>query len=155
VILREAIAAAEMLKTDWGVDADLWSCTSFTELAREGHAASRWNMLHPSDPPRVAHVTARLAKTQGPVIAATDYVRAFADQIREFVPRRYVVLGTDGFGRSDTREKLRRFFEVDRHYITVAALKALADEGTVPLDRATEAIAKYGIDSAKAAPWTV
>jgi pyruvate dehydrogenase E1 component len=103
----------------------------------------------------VAHVTARLAKTQGPVIAATDYVRAFADQIREFVPRRYVVLGTDGFGRSDTREKLRRFFEVDRHYITVAALKALADEGTVPLDRATEAIAKYGIDSAKAAPWTV
>ncbi len=155
VILREAMAAAELLKADWGVDADLWGCTSFTELAREGHAASRWNMLHPTDTPRVPHVTARLADTQGPVIAATDYVRAFAGQIREFVPRRYVVLGTDGFGRSDTREKLRRFFEVDRHYITVAALKALADDGTLPAAKAAEAITKYGIDAAKAAPWTV
>ncbi|MEO8566447.1 MAG: pyruvate dehydrogenase (acetyl-transferring), homodimeric type, partial [Betaproteobacteria bacterium] len=155
VILREAIAAAELLKADWGVDADLWGCTSFTELAREGEAAARWNMLHPSDPPRVPHVTARLAETQGPVIAATDYVRAFAGQIREFVPRRYVVLGTDGFGRSDTREKLRRFFEVDRWYITVAALKALADDGTLPVGKAAEAISKYGIDAAKAAPWTV
>ena len=155
VILREAMAAAELLKADWGVDADLWGCTSFTELARDGHAASRWNMLHPTDTPRVPHVAARLADTQGPVIAATDYVRAFAGQIREFVPRRYVVLGTDGFGRSDTREKLRRFFEVDRHYITVAALKALADNGTLPAAKAAEAIAKYGIDAAKAAPWTV
>jgi pyruvate dehydrogenase E1 component len=155
VILREAIAAAELLKADWGVDADLWGCTSFTELAREGEAASRWNMLHPAETPRVPHVTARLAETQGPVIAATDYVRAFAGQIREFVPRRYVVLGTDGFGRSDTREKLRRFFEVDRWYITVAALKALADDGTLPAASAAEAIAKYGIDAAKAPPWTV
>jgi len=155
VILREAIAAAELLKADWGVDADIWGCTSFTELAREGYAAARWNMLHPTDNPRVPHVTARLADTQGPVIAATDYVRAFAGQIREFVPRRYVVLGTDGFGRSDTREKLRRFFEVDRWYITVAALKALADDGTLPATKAAEAIAKYGIDAAKAAPWTV
>ena len=155
VILREAIAAAELLKSDWGVDADIWSCTSFTELAREGEAASRWNMMHPTDPPRVPHVTARLADTQGPVIAATDYVRAFAGQIREFVPRRYVVLGTDGFGRSDTREKLRRFFEVDRWYITVAALKALADDGTLPAAKVAEAISKYGIDAAKAAPWTV
>ncbi|HXU55774.1 MAG TPA: pyruvate dehydrogenase (acetyl-transferring), homodimeric type [Casimicrobiaceae bacterium] len=155
VILREAIAAAELLKADWGVDADLWGCTSFTELAREGEAASRWNMLHPTEPPRVPHVTARLAETQGPVIAATDYVRAFAGQIREFVPRRYVVMGTDGFGRSDTREKLRRFFEVDRWYITVAALKALADDGTLPAGKVAEAIAKYGIDAAKAAPWTV
>ena len=112
-------------------------------------------MLHPTDPPRVPHVTARLAGTQGPVIAATDYVRAFAGQIREFVPRRYVVLGTDGFGRSDTREKLRRFFEVDRWYITVAALKALADEGTLPAAKVAEAIAKYGIDAGKPAPWTV
>ena len=155
VILREAIAAAELLKADWGIDADIWGCTSFTELAREGYAAARWNMLHPTDNPRVPHVTARLADTQGPVIAATDYVRAFAGQIREFVPRRYVVLGTDGFGRSDTREKLRRFFEVDRWYITVAALKALADDGTLPATKAAEAIAKYGIDAAKAAPWTV
>ena len=155
VILREAIAAAELLKDDWGVDADLWGCTSFTELAREGNAASRWNMLHPTEAPRVPHVTARLADTQGPVIAATDYMRAFAGQIREFVPRRYVVLGTDGFGRSDTREKLRRFFEVDRWYIAVAALKALADDGTLPAAKVAEAIAKYGIDAAKAAPWTV
>ncbi len=155
VILREAIEAAELLKADWGVDADVWGCTSFTELAREGEAAARWNMLHPNETPRVPHVTARLAQTQGPVIAATDYVRAFAGQIREFVPRRYVVLGTDGFGRSDTREKLRRFFEVDRWYITVAALKALADDGTLPAAKAAEAIAKYGIDAAKAAPWTV
>ncbi|HEY2864828.1 MAG TPA: pyruvate dehydrogenase (acetyl-transferring), homodimeric type [Casimicrobiaceae bacterium] len=155
VILREAIAAAELLSEDWGVDADLWGCPSFTELARDGHAASRWNMLHPTEKPRVPHVTARLAETLGPVIAATDYVRAFAGQIREFVPRRYVVLGTDGFGRSDTREKLRRFFEVDRHYITVAALKALADEGTLPVAKVAEAIGKYGIDAAKAAPWTV
>jgi pyruvate dehydrogenase E1 component len=155
VILREAIAAAELLKADWGVDADLWGCPSFTELARDGHAASRSNMLHPTDTPRIPHVTARLADAQGPVIAATDYVRAFAEQIREFVPRRYVVLGTDGFGRSDTREKLRRFFEVDRHYITVAALKALADEGTVPAARVAEAIGKYGVDAAKPAPWTV
>jgi pyruvate dehydrogenase E1 component len=155
VILREAVAAAELLKSDWGVDADIWGCTSFTELAREGEAAARWSMLHPTDPPRVPHVTARLAETQGPVISATDYVRAFAGQIREFVPRRYVVLGTDGFGRSDTREKLRRFFEVDRWYITVAALKALADDGTLPAAKVAEAIAKYGIDAGKAAPWTV
>jgi pyruvate dehydrogenase E1 component len=155
VILREAIAAADLLREDWGVEADLWGCPSFTELARDGNAASRWNMLHPTEKPRVPHVTARLAETQGPVIAATDYVRAFAAQIREFVPRRYVVLGTDGFGRSDTREKLRRFFEVDRHYIVVAALKALADEGTLPVAKVAEAIGKYGIDAAKAAPWTV
>jgi pyruvate dehydrogenase E1 component len=155
VILREAIAAAELLKGDWGVDADIWGCTSFTELAREGYAAARWNMLHPTEEARVPHVTARLAETQGPVIAATDYVRAFAGQIREFVPRRYVVLGTDGFGRSDTREKLRRFFEVDRWYIVVAALKALADEGTLPAAKVADAIARYGIDAGKAAPWTL
>ncbi|MGH8800329.1 MAG: pyruvate dehydrogenase (acetyl-transferring), homodimeric type, partial [Casimicrobiaceae bacterium] len=155
VILREAIAAAELLESDWGVDADLWGCPSFTELAREGHAAARWNMLHPTDAPRVPHVTTSLAHTRGPVIAATDYVRAFAEQIRPFVPRRYVVLGTDGFGRSDTRERLRRFFEVDRHYITVAALKALADEGTLPAPKVAEAIARYGIDAAKPAPWTI
>ncbi|HKW82076.1 MAG TPA: pyruvate dehydrogenase (acetyl-transferring), homodimeric type [Casimicrobiaceae bacterium] len=155
VILREAIAAAELLKKDWDVDADIWGCPSFTELAREGYAIARWNMLHPTEPARVPHVTARLAGTSGPIVAATDYVRAFAEQIREFVPRRYVVLGTDGFGRSDTREKLRRFFEVDRHYIAVAALKALADDGALPAGKAAEAIAKYGIDAARPAPWTL
>jgi len=155
VILREALAAAEMLRKEWGVESDVWGCPSFVELARDGNAATRWNMLNPTAKQRVPHVTAKLADTQGPVIASTDYVRAFADQIRAFVPRRYVVLGTDGFGRSDTREKLRRFFEVDRNYITVAALKALADEGSLPATKVAEAITQYGIDPARPAPWTV
>jgi len=154
-IFREVIAAADLLKSDWGVDADLWSCPSFTELARDGMLIARENLLHPAAAPKHSHVEARLAPTQGPVIAATDYIRAFADQIRPYVPRRYVVLGTDGFGRSDTREKLRGFFEVDRHYVTVAALKALADEGTLPGAKVAEALKKYGIDPAKPAPWTV
>ncbi len=155
VILRESIAAAELLAKDWGVEADIWSCPSFTELARDGNAVARWNLLNPTAKARVSHVAASLAPTQGPVIASTDYIRAFAEQIRAFVPRRYVVLGTDGFGRSDTREKLRRFFEVDRYYVTVAALKALADEGTVPAAKVAEAMKKYELDAAKPAPWTV
>jgi pyruvate dehydrogenase E1 component len=155
VILRESIAAAEILRKDWGVESDIWGCPSFVELARDGNAVARWNMLNPTAKPRVAHVTTCLADTQGPVIASTDYVRAFADQIRAFVPRRFVVLGTDGFGRSDTREKLRRFFEVDRYYVTVAALKSLADEGSLPAAKVTEAMKKYGIDAAKPAPWLV
>jgi pyruvate dehydrogenase E1 component len=154
-IFREVIAAAAMLKEEWGVDSDLWACPSFTELAREGHAVARWNMLHPTEPQRQSHVVQCLADTQGPVIAATDYMRAFAGKIREMVHRRYVVLGTDGFGRSDTREKLRYFFEVDRRFVTVAALKALADDGTMPARTVAEAIAKYGIDPSKPAPWTV
>ena len=155
MILREAIAAAELLRKDWGVESDIWGCPSFVELARDGNAVARWNMLNPTAKQRQSHVAACLAETQGPIIATTDYVRAFADQIRAFVPRRYVVLGTDGFGRSDTREKLRRFFEVDRYYVAVAALKALADEGTLPATKVAEAIKKYGIDPAKPAPWTV
>jgi pyruvate dehydrogenase E1 component len=155
VILREAIAAADLLKNDWGVDADIWSCPSFTELARDGNAVQRWNTLHPAEKPRVSHVEACLKDTQGPVIATTDYMRLFAEQIRPLVPRRYVVLGTDGFGRSDTREKLRRFFEVNCYYTAVAALKALADDGTIPVAKVSEAIAKYGLDPDKPAPWTV
>jgi pyruvate dehydrogenase E1 component len=154
-IFREVIAAAELLKSDWGVDADLWSCPSFTELSRDGRAMARWNMLNPTAKPKASHVELSLKEGQGPVIAATDYVRAFAEQIRDLVHARYVVLGTDGFGRSDTREKLRRFFEVDRHYVTVAALKALADDGALPAAKAAEAIKKYGIDASKPAPWTV
>ncbi|TMG83832.1 MAG: pyruvate dehydrogenase (acetyl-transferring), homodimeric type, partial [Betaproteobacteria bacterium] len=154
-IFREVIAAAELLDSDWGVDADLWSCPSFTELARDGQACARWNMLNPTAKPKLSHVETCLTDTQGPVIAATDYMRAFAEQIRPFVPRRYAVLGTDGFGRSDTREKLRRFFEVDRYYVAVAALKALSDEGVVPAAKVAEAIKKYGIDASKPAPWTV
>jgi len=154
-IFREVIEAAALLKADWGVDADLWGCPSFTELARDGNAASRWNLLHPTEPPRRSHVEACLADTQGPVVAATDYMRSYAEQIRPYVPRRYAVLGTDGFGRSDTREKLRHFFEVDRRWVTIAALKALADDGTIPPTTVADAIRKYGIDPAKPAPWTL
>ena len=116
-ILREVLAAADLLAADYGVAADVWSAPSFTELRREGLATERWNMLHPTEPPRRSYVEACLADRPGPVVAATDYVKSFADQIRPFVPRRYRVLGTDGFGRSDYRRNLRRFFEVDRHYV--------------------------------------
>ena len=153
VILREAIAAAGLLKADWGVDADIWGCPSFTELARDGNAVSRWNLLNPTAKPKLSHVEACLNGTQGPIIAATDYIRGFAEQIRAFVPRRYLVLGTDGFGRSDTREKLRRFFEVDRSH-RVAALKALSDDGTIAAAKVADAI-RSGIDPAKPPPWTV
>jgi pyruvate dehydrogenase E1 component len=154
-ILREVIAAGELLKKDWGVAADVWSCPSFTELRRDGMAAARWNLLHPAEKPRLSYVEQCLADTAGPVIASTDYVRTYADQIREFIPRRYRVLGTDGFGRSDSRENLRRFFEVDRHYVAIAALRALAEDGTIPAAKVAEAIKKYGIDAEKPAPWTV
>jgi pyruvate dehydrogenase E1 component len=154
-IFREVIAAADLLRDDWGVESDLWGCPSFTELGRDGMAAARTNLLHPTAPPVRSHVERCLAHNTGPVVAATDYIRAYAEQIRGYVPRRYVVLGTDGFGRSDTREKLRGFFEVDRRYVTVAALKALADDGVIAPAKATEAIARYGIDPAKPAPWTV
>ncbi len=154
-IFREAIAAADLLKSDWGVESDLWSCPSFTELARDGMRVARENLMNPAAKPKQGHVETCLKDSTGPVIAATDYMRAYADQIRAFVPRPYVVLGTDGFGRSDTREKLRRFFEVDRYYVTVAALKALADEGTLPASKVADAMKRYGLDPAKPAPWTV
>jgi len=155
VILREAIAAADLLKKDWEVEADIWSCPSFTELAREGNAVQRWNLLNPTAKAKLAYVETCLKDTQGPVIASSDYARTFAEQIRAFVPRRYVVLGTDGFGRSDTREKLRRFFEIDHHYIVIAALKALADEGALPVTKVADALKKYEVDAGKPAPWTV
>ncbi|MGZ5100422.1 MAG: pyruvate dehydrogenase (acetyl-transferring), homodimeric type [Usitatibacter sp.] len=154
-ILREAMAAAELLAKDWGVAADVWSCPSFNELRRDGIAASRWNLLHPAEKPRTPYVEQCLANTKGPVIASTDYMRTFADQIREFVPRRYKVLGTDGFGRSDSRENLRRFFEVNRFYVALAALKALAEDGELPAAKVAEAIKRYGIDPNKPAPWSV
>jgi len=156
-ILREVIAAAELLEKDWGIGADLWSCPSFTELRREGLDADRWNMLHPAEPPRKSYVEARLEGRGGPVIASTDYMKAFADQIRPFIPSgmRYRVLGTDGFGRSDTREKLRHFFEVNRYWVTIAALKALAEDGAVKPALVAEAIRKYGIDPAKPNPVAV
>ena len=151
-IFREAIAAAELLADDWGVDADLWSVTSFNELTREAQDCERWNMLHPEAPPRKPYVTQALEQGSGPYIAATDYMKVYAEQIRAWVPGSYRVLGTDGYGRSDTRAQLRKHFEVDRYYITVAALKSLADEGTIPAGDVTKAIRKYGIDTEKTNP---
>ena len=144
-----------MLEEDFGIASDVWSCPSFTELRREGLSVARWNLLHPDEKPRESYVGKCLNGTEGPVVAASDYMKMFADQIRPFIQKPYVVLGTDGFGRSDTREKLRTFFEVDRRYVVVAALKALADEGTVPAAKVTEAIGKYGIDPEKPEPTTV
>ncbi len=154
-ILREVIGASELLASDFGIAADIWSCPSFTELRRDGMETERWNLLHPEDRPRVSYVAQCLDSRVGPVIAATDYMRAFPDQIRPYVARRFVALGTDGFGRSDTREQLRHFFEVNRRYVVIAALKALADEGTIPSATVTQAIAKYGIDTSKPCPWKV
>ena len=154
-ILREVEAAATMLEEEWGVSADVWSATSFNELRRDGIHVERWNRLHPGETPRVSYVAEQLGATEGPVIAATDYMRSFADQIRVFVPRRYTVLGTDGFGRSDTRESLRSFFEVDRRHVVVAALEALAAEGALPRQKAAEAILEYQIDADAPDPWTV
>jgi len=154
-ILREAIAAAELLEKDFGVASDIWSVTSFTELRREGLDCERWNMLHPEAKARVSYVEQCLSGRGGPVIAATDYMRSFADQIRGFLPKHYKVLGTDGFGRSDTRKKLRQFFEVDRYYIAVAALKALTDEGTIKADVVSKAIKLYNINPEKPNPTTV
>jgi pyruvate dehydrogenase E1 component len=155
-ILREVIAAADLLRTEWGVEADVWSVTSFTELRRDGIEVERWNMLHPMAPaPRRPYVTEVLDSRRGPVVASTDYIRAFADQIRQWVPGRYRVLGTDGFGRSDYRSTLRRFFEIDRHYVTVAALKELADAGELDRARVQDAIERYEIDPEAPMPMTV
>jgi pyruvate dehydrogenase E1 component len=155
-ILREVIAGAELLEKDFGIAADVWSVTSFNQLRRDGLDVQRWNMLHPEDEPRLSYVEQCLKGRPGPVVAATDYMKIFADQIRAFLPtHNYLVLGTDGFGRSDTRRKLRWFFEVDRHYVAIAALKALADEEAVPRRVVSEAIGRYGVDPEKPNPATV
>jgi pyruvate dehydrogenase E1 component len=151
-ILREVEAGAELLANDFGVTSEIWSVTSFTELRRDGLEAERWNLLHPEAERRLSYVEQCLAKGQGPVIAATDYMKAIGDGIRGFVPASYKVLGTDGFGRSDYRRALRSFFEVDRHHVAVAALKSLADDQLLPAKRVSEAIAKYGIDPEKPSP---
>jgi pyruvate dehydrogenase E1 component len=153
-ILRESQAAKKLLEAEWGVAANVWSCPSFNELARDGQAAERYNLLHPTEAPQVPFVAQQLAAHAGPVIASTDYMKNYAEQIRPFVPkdRTYKVLGTDGFGRSDFRSKLREHFEVNRHYIVVAALKALSEEGKVPVAKVAEAIAKYGIQADKVNP---
>ena len=151
-ILREAIAAADLLSADFKVEADIWSCTSFNQLKRDGDDVSRWNMLHPDKKPKMSHVEKCLLDTDGPVVAATDYVKLFADQIRAYVPRSYSVLGTDGFGRSDSRKALRKHFEVDRYYIAVASLNALMEDGSVSFKTVNAAIKKYGIDPNKNNP---
>lgn len=151
-ILNEVRAAAEILKKQYKVDADIWSLTSVNELTRDGQDAERWNMLHPEAEQRVPYITAQMAGRKGPVIAATDYMKNYAEQLRPYIPASYKVLGTDGFGRSDSREALRRFFEVDRNYVVVAALKSLADEGQIDAKVVSQAIADLGVDPEKANP---
>ena len=153
-ILRESLAAQSILEKDWQIAADVWSCPSFTELARDGQEVERWNLLHPLETPKTAFVAQQLAAHAGPVVASTDYVKAFPEQIRPYIPkgRSFKVLGTDGFGRSDFRTKLREHFEINRHYIVVAALKSLADEGKLPVTKVAEAIAKYGLKTDKINP---
>jgi pyruvate dehydrogenase E1 component len=154
-IFREVEAAAKLLRDDWGVESDLWSCPSFTELARDGQSCERWNRLHPTQTPKVAHISKCIQAINGPVVAATDYTRTYAEQIRPFMNAPYIVLGTDGFGRSDTRQKLRHFFEVDRYYIAIAALKSLADAGEFDAANIEQAIANYGINPDITAPWLI
>jgi pyruvate dehydrogenase E1 component len=151
-ILREVEAGAELLARDFGVSSEIWSVTSFTELRRDGLEAERWSMLHPEEPARLSYVEEALGRGVGPVVAATDYIKAFADGIRPYVPARYKALGTDGFGRSDYRRRLRSFFEVDRFHVALAGLKALADDQLLPSRRVSEAIARYKIDPERASP---
>jgi pyruvate dehydrogenase E1 component len=152
-ILREVIAAAELLEKDFGVKADIWSCPSFNELARDGQDVERHNRLNPEAKPRKAYITQLLEGQQGPAIVATDYIRAYPEQVRAFVPMHYTVLGTDGYGRSDTRENLRRHFEVDRFHVAQAAIAALAAEGKTTEKEVARAIKLYRIDAGKQKPW--
>lgn len=151
-ILREVIEAAKLLEEDFQIGADVWSATSFNVLGREGREVERWNLLHPNEKPQIPYVTQCLKDTEGPVVAATDYIKQYADQVRAFIPKKYWVLGTDGFGRSDTRKHLRSFFEVDRYYIAYTALKALAEEGQFPLSELNKVMEKYQINPEKTSP---
>ncbi|TKX47448.1 pyruvate dehydrogenase (acetyl-transferring), homodimeric type, partial [Halorubrum sp. ASP121] len=154
-ILREVIAAADILKDDYGVDSDIWSVTSFNEVRKDGYEVSRRNRLKPDEPTKTPYITGLLKDRKGPAVAATDYVRAFADQVREFVPQdEYIVLGTDGFGRSDTRENLRRFFEVDRYQVAWAALVGLNREGKFDDGKLAKARSALNIDPDKPLPTT-
>ncbi len=154
-ILREVEAAADILKEEYGVEADIWSATSINELRRDAQTVSRWNLMNPEAEPKKAYVTECVESREGPVIASTDYIRLYADQLREYIPRRYKVLGTDGFGRSDTRTKLRSFFEVDRYHVVIASLKALQEEGKLDASVITKAMQKFNLSPDKPAPWTV
>ncbi len=154
-ILREVEAAADILAQDYNVAADIWSLTSVNELQREGKAVQRWNMMHPQEAPRQAYVTEQLEGNAGPCVMATDYIKSYADQLREFIPRTFIALGTDGYGRSDTRDKLRKFFEVSREYVVLASLKALADEGQIEASVVTEAMQRLGVSPDKVDPVSV
>ncbi len=153
-ILREVEAAADLLREDWGVESDIWSVTSVNELARDGQRCARWNLLHPEEDARQPYLTELLSSSEGPVVISTDYIKSYAEQLRAYVPGRYSVLGTDGFGRSDTRSKLRKFFEVDRYFVVIASLKALADDGKIKPASVSKAIKLYGIDPEKLDPTT-
>jgi len=153
-ILREVLNAAEILEQDYGVQSDVWSVTSFSELRRDGMDCDRWNMRNPSETPRNSYVTQCLVARSGPFVVATDYMRIVADQIRPWIPGHYVVLGTDGYGRSDSRRALREFFEVNARHVVLAALKALQDEGQIEASTVEAAIEKLGIDSDKPNPVT-
>ena len=154
VILREVIEAQKILETDYGVSADVWSVTSFNELRKDALEIDRWNRMNPDKPQKESHVEKLLKKAEGPIIASTDYMKSFAEQIAVFLPHKFVALGTDGFGRSDSRENLRHFFEVDRHYVVVATLKALSDEGKIKPSVVTDAIKKFKLDPNKPNPVT-
>ena len=152
-IFQEVLAAADLLKQDFGVDADVWSCPSFNLLHRDAIEVERYNRLHPLEENKLPFVTSQLQGHEGPVVAATDYVRSFADRIRAYIPNDYHVLGTDGFGRSDSRANLRSFFEVDRYNIAVTALSALADQGKIGKETVQQAIEKYGVKTDTAPSW--
>jgi pyruvate dehydrogenase E1 component len=154
-ILREVLAAAQLLEQNYGVPADVFSVTSFSELRKNALAIERWNMLHPAERRQQTYIEQALADREGPFVAATDYMKTVADQIRQWVPGPYTALGTDGFGRSDSRAELRRFFEVDRHYVVVAALKALSDDGKIDTQTVNKAMQSFGIDPEKSNPVSV
>ncbi len=154
-IFREVIAAADLLENEWDVAADIWGVPSFNLLRRDGIETTRWNTLHPTETAKKPYVTETLSGAEGPFIAATDYIRDYPERIRQYVPGEYYVLGTDGFGRSDTREQLRKFFEVNRYYVVVSALKSLADAGSIKHEVVAQAIEKYGLDSEKRFQFTL
>ena len=154
-LMGEVLAAADLLKNDWGIEPGIWNVTSFSELRREAEEVERWNLIHPDKKPKQSHLEKRLSTHKVPTVAVSDYVKMVSEQISPYVPGKYYALGTDGFGRSETRENLRQFFEVDRYYIVLTAIRALAIEGKVEISKADEAIKKYNIDPEKPSPITV
>ena len=154
-LIRETLEAAKLLKSDWGVDPDVWNVTSFSELRREAEDIERWNLTHPEEKPKKSHLEESLSKNNVPTVAVSDYVKMVSEQIGPYVPGSYYCLGTDGFGRSETRASLRSFFEVDRYYIVLTAIRALADESHIETDMVKKVIDKYKMDPEKPSPTKV